>query len=282
FRVFREVWSAEGWPFLHYRVFDNRSREIFLTITLRVFLLAVDTTKRLEDRTVACFSLCTFFDTQPTKCSPSLLSVDRIPVTRDHYTTLLELPRSLTEAYQPLQPPAAFVLASLVRRQVFYILPHSGLCPYNPRSLPREIYADASSPIDPREVGQRKPGRPSKREQNQRAKVGWQTLVTCLNTTTVPPSRPSATSTHELVARPPGSSAQYHADKTALLRALDEDTTARTLVAEASREALSRMEQIRDDTNAAQEGGLLRARGALQTCNGLLDLRRTASPASGT
>ena len=38
FRVFRELWSAEGWPFLHYRVFDARSRETFLRTTLRIFL----------------------------------------------------------------------------------------------------------------------------------------------------------------------------------------------------------------------------------------------------
>ena len=85
------------------------------------------------------------------------------------------------------------------------------------------------------------------------------------------------------MARPPGSSTQYHADKTALLRALDDDGDAIALVAEASREALSRMEQIRDGAKASvQEGGLRRARDALQTCSGLLDLRRTASPTTST
>ncbi|KAI5831985.1 hypothetical protein K523DRAFT_371012 [Schizophyllum commune Tattone D] len=285
FRVFREVWSAEGWPFLHYRVFDARSRETFLKTTLRIFLQdAIDTTKDLIERAVACFALFTFFETQPTDCSPRLLFVDRIPVAKDQYTTLVELPRLLTGTHQLLQPPTVFILAKLVRQQVFYILPHSNLGPHNPKSLPREVYADSSTFVDLKEVAlQRKPGRPSKRDQNQRAKAGWQTLVTCLNRTTVP-SGLSATSTHEeAMTRPSGSSTQYHADKTALLRALDDDSDGMSLVAEASREALSRMEQIRDGAKASvQEGGLRRARDALQTCSGLLDLRRTASPTTST
>ncbi|KAI5898529.1 uncharacterized protein SCHCODRAFT_02697067 [Schizophyllum commune H4-8] len=285
FRVFREVWSAEGWPFLHYRVFDARSREVSLKTTLRIFLQdAIDAKKDLTERAVACFALFTFFETQPTDCSPRLLFVDRIPVAKDQYTTLVELPRLLTGTHQSLQPPTAFILANLVRQQVFHILPHSNLGPHNPRNLPREVYADSSTFVDLKEVAvQRKPGRPSKRDQSQRAKAGWQTLVTCLNRTTGP-SVLSATSTHEeAMARPSGSSTQYHADKTALLRALDDDSDAMSLVAEASREALSRMEQIRDGAKASvQEGGLRRARDALQTSSGLLDLRRTASPTAST
>ena len=75
----------------------------------------------------------------------------------------------------------------------------------------------------------------------------------------------------------------FNDDLSARVIALDDDSDAMALVAEASREALSRMEQIRDGAKASvQEGGLRRARDALQTCSGLLDLRRTASPTTST
>jgi hypothetical protein len=38
FAIFKAVWRSQAWPWLHFKVLDNRSREAFLRVTLRLFL----------------------------------------------------------------------------------------------------------------------------------------------------------------------------------------------------------------------------------------------------
>src|SRR6266498_4161804 len=38
FAVFKKVWLDMGWHWLHFKVFDSRSRQTFLEVTLRLFL----------------------------------------------------------------------------------------------------------------------------------------------------------------------------------------------------------------------------------------------------
>ena len=38
FSLFKSLWLSQGWNWLHFKVFDDRSRQTFLDITLRLFL----------------------------------------------------------------------------------------------------------------------------------------------------------------------------------------------------------------------------------------------------
>lgn len=38
FSLFKALWSSQGWKWMHFKVFDNRARESFLNVTLRLFL----------------------------------------------------------------------------------------------------------------------------------------------------------------------------------------------------------------------------------------------------
>lgn len=38
FSVFKDIWKALGWTWLHFKVFDSRSRHTFLEVTVRLFL----------------------------------------------------------------------------------------------------------------------------------------------------------------------------------------------------------------------------------------------------
>lgn len=38
FSLFKSLWLSQGWNWLHFKVFDDRSRQTFLEITLRLFL----------------------------------------------------------------------------------------------------------------------------------------------------------------------------------------------------------------------------------------------------
>jgi hypothetical protein len=37
FALFKQLWSSQGWCWLHFKVFDGRARESFLTVVLRLF-----------------------------------------------------------------------------------------------------------------------------------------------------------------------------------------------------------------------------------------------------
>jgi hypothetical protein len=38
FALFKSIWGNHGWPWLHFKVLDARSREAFLKVTIRLFL----------------------------------------------------------------------------------------------------------------------------------------------------------------------------------------------------------------------------------------------------
>lgn len=38
FSLFKDIWVKLGWPWLHFKVFDSRSRQTFLEVTARLFL----------------------------------------------------------------------------------------------------------------------------------------------------------------------------------------------------------------------------------------------------
>jgi hypothetical protein len=63
----------------------------------------------------------------------------------------------------PIRPHVVYVQSSLLRAQVFQILPHATMHPLNPRALPREVVAE--------DVGvTKKKGRPSRRERIKKAR----------------------------------------------------------------------------------------------------------------
>jgi len=96
FFLFKTIWLSMGWNWLHFKVFDNRSRHKFLEVTLRLFLgeechdVCRDLTKVLVERTVkteapftrvvSLFAVYTFFYTQVKDPIPSLYSVANIPI----------------------------------------------------------------------------------------------------------------------------------------------------------------------------------------------------------
>jgi hypothetical protein len=38
FALFKTLWNAQGWKWMHFKVFDDRTRETFLNVTVRLFL----------------------------------------------------------------------------------------------------------------------------------------------------------------------------------------------------------------------------------------------------
>ncbi len=38
FALFKQLWTSENWQWLHFRVFDDRARETFLLVTVRLFM----------------------------------------------------------------------------------------------------------------------------------------------------------------------------------------------------------------------------------------------------
>lgn len=99
FALFKQIWSAFGWVWLHFKVFDGRSRERFIGITLRLFAgmhefnfpkvtcssdhFLLERMLETEDviaRVVALFGIYTFFMTQPSTSLPPVHSVKHIAV----------------------------------------------------------------------------------------------------------------------------------------------------------------------------------------------------------
>ena len=38
FTLFKTIWNGLGWTWMHFKVFDSRSRDVFLKVTMRLFL----------------------------------------------------------------------------------------------------------------------------------------------------------------------------------------------------------------------------------------------------
>ncbi|KAJ3500528.1 hypothetical protein NLJ89_g9752 [Agrocybe chaxingu] len=80
FTLFKTVWLQMGWNWLHFKVFDHRSRQTFLDVTARLFLERTVRTEAPFTRAVALFSLYVFFYTQIKDPIPALRSISNIPI----------------------------------------------------------------------------------------------------------------------------------------------------------------------------------------------------------
>ncbi|KAJ7786146.1 hypothetical protein B0H16DRAFT_1489307 [Mycena metata] len=170
FELFKTLWSAQGWKWMHFKVFDSRTRQTFLNVTVRLFLERMVKTEAPFVRTVVLFGLYTFFNTQPTGSAPALRGLSHIPIPIDQYASLIALPGTLTTPYlAPLQPFASYVVSALVDAQVFHLLPNSELGVLNPRDIPREIFVEEGL-IDSNQP-QRKGGHYSKRDKVIKART---------------------------------------------------------------------------------------------------------------
>jgi len=169
FTLFKHTWLSHRWHWLLFKVFDSRSRHSFLSVTLRLFLEKTIDAESLFTRVTALFAFYTFFYSQPLDTAPPLYSISHVPIAIDHYLSLNDLPSLLTtNDLLPLRPYAATILCTLLKDDVFYILPHAALFPDNPRKLPREQVIDDASDLLSLETGKRKRGRPSKQDKARR------------------------------------------------------------------------------------------------------------------
>ncbi|KAF7310776.1 GH16 domain-containing protein [Mycena chlorophos] len=151
FTTFKEIWVAQGWKWLHFRVFDLRARDTLLTTTARLFLERIVKSQAPFFRVAALFGLYTFFNTQPSGSSPALHSLSHIPIPFDQYELLLQLPFALAStvaptpsnpSLAPLQPFVTYCLSNLLQNNAFHIVPASNLAAQNPRELPREMFVE--------------------------------------------------------------------------------------------------------------------------------------------
>ncbi|KAI6095515.1 hypothetical protein EDD16DRAFT_1678221 [Pisolithus croceorrhizus] len=116
FTLFKDTWVSQGWTWIHFKIFDARSREAFLKVMMRIFTEHMGVTETPLRRVAALFGLYTFLNAQPSMSMPKLHSVSHVEVTSDLYDAIMCLPDTLNT-----------------------ILPHSKVCPMNPREVPREL-----------------------------------------------------------------------------------------------------------------------------------------------
>ncbi|XP_006454658.1 hypothetical protein AGABI2DRAFT_182630 [Agaricus bisporus var. bisporus H97] len=168
FSVFRQLWVLKGWKWLHFKVFDDRARQTFLLVTLRLFLERIGNDDPLS-RVVGVFGAYTFYYTQPCVAGPPLGRINHIPLPIDCFAQLTRLSDGLiSEELEPLREPLLFVTRTMIQDQIFYLLPSSESGAENPRALPREVLVADPAAM---EIEPRKRGRPSKREKAKRAQA---------------------------------------------------------------------------------------------------------------
>ncbi|KAJ6604494.1 hypothetical protein DFH09DRAFT_1122883 [Mycena vulgaris] len=255
FALFKGLWNTQGWKWMHFKVFDSRTRDTFLNVTVRMFLERMVKTEAPFTRTVALFALYTFFNTQPSGSAPALRSLSHIPIPIDQYTALIALPSMLTTAYlAPLQPFASYVVSVLVNAQAFHLLPSSEFGALNPRDLPREIFVEEGL-IDSNQP-QRK-GHYSKRDKVIKARTALDAVGRWLEQA---PSTSNAGATL----------LQYEAEKARLLSEIGADSAG---VQEASEGVLQRLREAQDEQGDVEGwAGLARVQTGSSTAGGLLRL----------
>ncbi|KAF8481060.1 hypothetical protein DFH94DRAFT_737766 [Russula ochroleuca] len=281
FALFKRIWQEQGWTYMHLKIFDARTRHTYLTVACRLFIERIVEHVEPIRRLVALFGLYTFYFTQPSGSRMPLYSIRHIDITLDQYESLLEMPKTVSPTSAPY---ASQVLSALTNVKAFYILPVSKLGPYNPRTLPREVYiedvdemteretrtAPLESELDPPVPGldavttkvPKKKGRPSKRETAKRAKEATVGLDRWLERTDsvgqvaggggAGPSR--ARGQTLLSHAPTASRTNYGAQKTRVLGALLESEEGRGVEAlgRANLAVLGRLKKI--DAMAAERG----------------------------
>ncbi|KAJ7706349.1 hypothetical protein B0H17DRAFT_1036850 [Mycena rosella] len=256
FALFKSLWNAQGWKWMHFKVFDSRARDTFLSVTFRLFLERMVKTEAPFTRTVALFALYTFFNTQPTGSAPTLRGLSHIPIPIDHYTTLIGLPGMLSSAYlAPLQPYVSYVVSALVNAQAFYLLPSSELGAQNPRDLPREIFVEEGLIDSNQPQGK---GHQSKRDKVIKARTALDAVGRWLAQT------PSDTGTGPTLS-------QYKAQKAQLLKEMGGETDG---LEEASEGVVQRLREAQEEQGGDVEGwaGLARVHAASSTAGRLLGL----------
>ena len=167
-----------------------------------------------------------------------------------------------------LAPYASQVLFTLINAHVFYLLPVSRLEPYNPRTLPREVYVedneeDGRTPLSETEVPDasatrvgkahpKKKGRPSKREIAKKSKDAVAGLGRWLDRTE--PVGQVAGPSQAWGHGPTVSLTNYRAQKERVLRALSEGESGEGAQAleRANFAVLGRLKRI--DAMAAEKG----------------------------
>lgn len=97
FSVFKNVWKRMGWPWMHFKTLEARSRERFLEVTMRLFLGEIrilewntEGTNSFSERVIdseqaftrvtSLFALYTFFMTQPTVEAPPILQQNFVDI----------------------------------------------------------------------------------------------------------------------------------------------------------------------------------------------------------
>ncbi|KAF8846226.1 hypothetical protein BDN67DRAFT_960923 [Paxillus ammoniavirescens] len=303
FTLFKEIWASQGWTWIHFKVFDTRSREAFLRAITRLFLERLSANETPLNRCTALFGLYTLLSTQPSTSAPPLCGIGHVQVTYDLYNEILSLPNALNLEYLiPTRPHAIYVLSALLKAQVFHILPRAELHPLNPRELPREFFAQDTEPTAAELSTSgvpipKKKGRPSKREKMKKARDslasldGWLTNYTHQPSYAIESTEPTLpVTTHILLSHPPITTRDiYRSQKSHFLDAIDpnypygvcgtsETNSGRAALARANEAVVERMKKI--DEEAAAQGLEVGGEGGERT--GLQRVERAAGELGDT
>ncbi|KAG2369490.1 hypothetical protein BDR07DRAFT_1267135 [Suillus spraguei] len=281
FVLFKDIWNNQGWMWLHFKVFDARSRDAFLKITMQLFSERLVESEYPLTRAVALFGLYTFFATQPTAPAPPLHALAHLPMTIDMYQSLLKLPDVLaTDFLRPLRPYVIYVLSALQK--------------VHPRELPREKFiSDVTDGYE--QVAYttanaiKKKGRPSKHDKVKKSKDAVVALDKWLDKTAYTYQPPRATSaevpqpvtTHILLSHPPSTTRNnYRAKKSELLEKLEpeypyvtNEGLGRAALERANVGVVNRLQKI--DEEAAAKGMEIGGEGGERT--GLRRVERAAN-----
>lgn len=110
FALFKNIWTRQGWHWLHMKVLEIRGRDCFVHVVYRLFLGELTIPKRVSygapnvseekaapsepaiARVVSLFALYTFHYSQPSSSCPPIHSVDTIPIPDGEPFSLLYFP----------------------------------------------------------------------------------------------------------------------------------------------------------------------------------------------
>ncbi|KAF8445790.1 hypothetical protein L210DRAFT_3528444 [Boletus edulis BED1] len=231
FTLFKDIWQAQGWPWIHFKVFDARSRVAFLKVVMRLFSEHIRGGEPPLNRAAALFGLYTIFSTQPSISAPPLYSAAQVQVTCDLYQDIVMLPDALdAEFLRPIRPHVVYVQSKLLQAQAFHILPRAETHPLNPRALPREVVVEDAEATTSTAQGRKKKGRPSRRERIKKARDslvaldGWREDV--------------------LGSQPSVARARYVMAKSALMDAIGGDAGWERTMRDANAMVVERMETV--------------------------------------
>jgi hypothetical protein len=219
----------------------------------------------------------------------------------DSLMSLLSLPSLLTSPeLASLRTPAIFVLSSLLKAQIFHVVPSAACQPLNPRLLPREIVETDIVPTSNDDDAPKKRGRPTKRDRVKKSVDAMAQLNFWLEGNSVPrvqEEHQSSTSTapelvpKALLHQPKATLSIYATQKSHLLDIIDYPNLPAALLTpeqsalKAANEAIAQRLIAIDEEAAAQgkevggEGGswtgldrVLKARATLGRQGGILGL----------